>query len=244
MALILNIQAYVSNFKNFISWTLNVQENRECKMKKLIASLKRQDGFTLVELMVVVAIIGLLSAVAVPNFKKYQAKAKVSEAKLQLSALYTAESAFFSDYNIYHNCLTYMGFDPGPEAANRYYAIGFVSAAANINTNAYTAAVNSGLNSAGTTGCPRTNAVTSGATNGNSNNVATWFPAGKGIGSAIANAVGFIPTTGLGTQADAASMNFTAGAGGVISQQFVGAGSTSQLTIDENKVLRVITNGF
>ena len=213
-------------------------------MKRLIASLKRQDGFTLVELMVVVAIIGLLSAVAVPNFKKYQAKAKVSEAKLQLSALYTAESAFFSDYNIYHNCLTYMGFDPGPEAANRYYAIGFVTAAAAINATAYTAAVNSGLNSAATTGCPQNNAIASGATNGNSDNSDTWFPAGKGIGSSVANTTAFVPATTLGTQANAAAMVFTAGAGGVISQQFVGAGSTSQLTIDQNKVIRVITNGF
>jgi type IV pilus assembly protein PilA len=60
-------------------------------MKKFMHVLKHQKGFTLVELMVVVAIIGLLSAVAVPNFKKYQAKAKISEAKLQLSALYTAQ---------------------------------------------------------------------------------------------------------------------------------------------------------
>jgi len=50
----------------------------EVPMKSFFQSLKRQDGFTLVELMVVVAIIGLLSAVAVPNFKKYQAKAKTS----------------------------------------------------------------------------------------------------------------------------------------------------------------------
>jgi type IV pilus assembly protein PilA len=212
-------------------------------MKRLIESLKRQDGFTLVELMVVVAINGLLSAVAVPNFKKYQAKAKISEAKLQLSALYTAESAFFSDFNIYHNCLTYMGFDPGPETPNRYYAIGF-TVASNINTNAYNAAVNSGLNSTATTGCPRANAVAQGSTTGNSDNADTWFAAGKGIGSAIANATGFIPATALGTQDAAGTMVFTAGAGGVISQQFVTAGANSQLRINENKVLSIVTNGF
>ena len=88
-------------------------------MKKQNKYLINKDGFTLVELMVVVAIIGLLSAIAIPNFKKYQSKSKVSEAKLQLSAAYTAEQSFFSDFNLYHTCLPYMGFDPGQETANR-----------------------------------------------------------------------------------------------------------------------------
>jgi type IV pilus assembly protein PilA len=44
--------------------------------------------------MIVVAIIGILSAVAIPNFKKYQAKSRSSEAKIQLAAAYTAEAVF------------------------------------------------------------------------------------------------------------------------------------------------------
>lgn len=210
-------------------------------MMSFFKTLKRQDGFTLVELMVVVAIIGLLSAVAVPNFKKYQSKAKISEAKLQLSAIYTAESSFYSDYNIYSNCLTYMGFDPAPEAANRYYVVGFNNAAA-INTAAHGAAVNSGLNA---TDCPAANAVTpGGAVGANSPNTATWFAAGKGIGSAIANAANFLPTTTLGTQDAAGTMLFTAGAGGVISKDFVANTNASALTIDERKVLSMVRNGF
>lgn len=215
-------------------------------MKRFLTSLKRQDGFTLVELMVVVAIIGLLSAVAVPNFKKYQAKAKMSEAKLQLSALYTAEASFFSDFNIYHNCLTYMGFDPGPEAANRYYAVGF-NTASDIADTAYAAAVNSGLNNVATTGCPDVNAVAAGGTNALSNNASTWFPAGKGIGASIASAVGYVSATALGTQADVGSMTYTAGAGGVISVDqaaFGAAGTSSYMTINQAKVLSVVRNGF
>jgi len=46
---------------------------------------RRQSGFTLIELMIVVAIIGILASVAMPAFRDYAARAKVSEALVQLT---------------------------------------------------------------------------------------------------------------------------------------------------------------
>ena len=67
-------------------------------MKKLI---KRRGGFTLIELMIVVAIIGILAAIAIPNFLRFQLKAKSSEGKVNLAAIRTAEESYFAEYGGY-----------------------------------------------------------------------------------------------------------------------------------------------
>ncbi|WAM24818.1 type IV pilin protein PilA [Myxococcus sp. NMCA1] len=78
----------------------------------------RNRGFTLIELMIVVAIIGILAAIAIPNFIKFQARSKQSEAKTNLKALYTAQKSFFSEKDRYSNFANEIGF--APERGNRY----------------------------------------------------------------------------------------------------------------------------
>ena len=74
--------------------------------------IKKSQGFTLIELMIVVAIIGILAAIAIPNFLKFQCKSKQSEAKTNLSGIFTAEKAFFGEYNTYGTDLISVNWQP------------------------------------------------------------------------------------------------------------------------------------
>ena len=185
----------------------------------------KDEGFTLVELMVVVAIIGVLSAVAIPNFKKYQAKSKTSEGKLQLSAAYTAQQSFYSDYDTYALCLAYMGYNPVNEVAQRIYAVGF-----GTDTTTNDATITPILTTNGASGCANTNTASS-----------SIFAAGKVTGSAAAI------TTFLAANAGTTVVTvdtFKIGAVGVVDRLFATAGNSSAFSIDHNKKLQQERAGY
>jgi type IV pilus assembly protein PilA len=71
-------------------------------MSKLLRKSKK--GFTLIELMIVVAIIGILAAIAIPNFLRFQLKAKTSESKVNLAAIRTAEESYLAEFGSYVSC--------------------------------------------------------------------------------------------------------------------------------------------
>ena len=62
---------------------------------------KRFHGFSLMEVMIVVVIIGILAALAYPNLEKYLKRARQTEAKTNLSAIYTAQKIYFSLHQSY-----------------------------------------------------------------------------------------------------------------------------------------------
>jgi type IV pilus assembly protein PilA len=96
-------------------------------------------GFTLIELMIVVAIIGILAAIAIPNFIKFQARSKQSEAKANLKAMFTAEKAFFLEKDRFSLLVGEVGF--APERNNRYAY--YVGAAATFDNRTGTTATTS-----------------------------------------------------------------------------------------------------
>ncbi len=80
----------------------------------------------MIELMIVVGIIGILVAIAAPNFSRYQSKARQSEAKIALAAIYGAEKSFYSEYSAYMASFEAVGYSP--EGAKRFYSVGWTAA--------------------------------------------------------------------------------------------------------------------
>ena len=96
-------------------------------------SFERNKGFTLIELMIVVAIIAFLSMISVPSFMRFLAKAKRAEAYMNLGSLYVAEKAYWAEHGKYSTVLNGPdgvgwkpeGYSGGGKNERFYYTYGF-----------------------------------------------------------------------------------------------------------------------
>ncbi len=93
----------------------------------------KKAGFSLIELMVVVAIIAILAMVAIPKFTHFLSKAKRAEAYANLHAIYAAEQIYKAEHGTYTTDLRGAGWRPegykgGGIAENFNYTYGFPGA--------------------------------------------------------------------------------------------------------------------
>jgi prepilin-type N-terminal cleavage/methylation domain-containing protein len=92
----------------------------------------RRAGFTLIELMMAVAIVGVLAAVAIPLLTSYQLRSKSAEAKVNLGALRVLEEGFYSEYQAYRSANAEPAAIPGTvavvfdEISSDFAPLGFV----------------------------------------------------------------------------------------------------------------------
>ncbi|MGZ8470399.1 MAG: type II secretion system protein [Gemmatirosa sp.] len=76
--------------------------------------VRRRAGFSLIELLIVVVIIGILAAIAIPAFANTKGKAILSKVKSDLRQVATAQEGYFYGSGQYTTDLTLLGLTPSP----------------------------------------------------------------------------------------------------------------------------------
>ncbi|MEK6527010.1 MAG: prepilin-type N-terminal cleavage/methylation domain-containing protein [Nitrospirota bacterium] len=100
-------------------------------------AVRTQRGFTLIELMVTVAILGILASIAISSFMQYQARARQSEAKVNLGGIYLGQVVYFTELGRYGSLGEIRYVIAG--ATNRYtYRSGAAGAGGGANANVAT----------------------------------------------------------------------------------------------------------
>jgi len=181
--------------------------------------VRRVRGFTLIELMIVVAIIGILAAIAIPNFLKFQCKSKQSEAKTNLSGIFTAEKAFFGEYTSYSTDLMSVNWKPDGAPA---YLYGF--------TQSLPTAVPVGI---GTAYDATNNNSSVGIMYSNAAYLTTKMKQLLGAALVVANLPATVMSPGV---------SFTAGAVGDVDADGALTGVVDRWTVDQFRTLVVVDN--
>jgi type IV pilus assembly protein PilE len=78
---------------------------------RLARSLRTSEGYSLLEIMIVIVIIGVLALIAIPKFMGVTARAKMVEAKTMLKQVYTLQQAHLYERDVYGSSLPAIGFE-------------------------------------------------------------------------------------------------------------------------------------
>ena len=134
----------------------------------------RRRGFTLIELMIVIAILGVLAALAIPNFQRFQLRAKSGEGKTNLAAIRSIEGAYFAESGIFvaapvtpaampgrarqpwpspspgcPDCFDGLGFVPEGDVYFQYEVVAAIAGATAVGNDVFTAAAAADLDGDG-----------------------------------------------------------------------------------------------
>ncbi|MFH1832113.1 MAG: type II secretion system protein [bacterium] len=119
----------------------------------------KSKAFTLIELMIVVAIIAFLAAISVPQYFKYISRARQAEVAMNLASLHTAQQAYFAEHAQY--CMNLSGpesigwkpagYKEGATQQNFYYTYGFNFPGAQEGVHFFTGKLNTPKESLGET---------------------------------------------------------------------------------------------
>lgn len=93
--------------------------------------MNSRRGFTLLELMIVVVVLGILASVAVPQYLKTVEKAHISEALSMLGQIRSAEARYYAEYRTYSSSLNTLDFSPTDTSGLPSYTYAVDSATAN-----------------------------------------------------------------------------------------------------------------
>lgn len=77
----------------------------------------RRTGFTILELMIAAAIVGVIAAVALPLYSSYLLKSKTAEAKTNLGSLRVAEEGYYAEHDVHHPAAAEPPLIPGARSA-------------------------------------------------------------------------------------------------------------------------------
>lgn len=185
--------------------------------------LKSQAGFSLIELMIVVAIIGILATVAIPNFTRFQAKARQSGGKSLLAGYYSAQKATYSEFTYFPGNFVGAGFKPEGQLVYRLTAADNAAVTGTAQTNVADSAATAAT-------CVATNTAAASCSVGYQLGT-QWTELGSaaaptGCAAAAAGAIG-----AAGTFTACASAN-------------VGGAAVDTWRIDQNKLVDNTSNGL